>query len=175
MSQSVAQRFQWAVEVLDPAPTERLLEIGCGVGIAVSLICPLLSGGTIVAIDRSRSMTDRALRRNAPCVQDGKASFETVALADANFDRHQFDKAFAINVHLFRVDAARELDVLRSALKPMGTLYLFQQHPSAARTRAVTNELRAVLTTDGFVVREARTRGSGASRMTCIGAASSAS
>jgi SAM-dependent methyltransferase len=171
VSRSAAERFRWAVEVLDPAPSDRLLEIGCGAGVAVSLICPHLSGGTIVAIDRSKSMVERAVRRNAGCVEAGRASFEAIPLGDADFWRARFDAAFAINVHLFRADARRELDVLRRALKPTGALYLFQQHPSASRTRTVTEELRAALTTNAFGVREVRSKGSGASTMTCIVAA----
>jgi protein-L-isoaspartate O-methyltransferase len=53
--QHVAERFEWAVEVIDPAPSQRLLEIGCGQGVAVSLIAPLLSTGSITAIDRSKA------------------------------------------------------------------------------------------------------------------------
>jgi hypothetical protein len=86
------------------------------------------------------------------------------------FRRARFDRAFAINVHLFRADARRELGVLRRALKPTA-LYLFQQHPSASQTRTVTEELRAALTTNAFRVREVRSKGSGASTITFIVAA----
>jgi hypothetical protein len=55
MTERVAERFRWAVETLDPAPSDRLLEIGCGPGVAVSLICETLSTGTITAIDRSKA------------------------------------------------------------------------------------------------------------------------
>jgi hypothetical protein len=71
-------------------------------------------------------------------------------------------------VRLFRADAAREADVLRRALAPHGALYLFQQHPSAGRTRAVTAELTAALERAGFAVRNVMTRGAGPSTMTCI-------
>ena len=47
-------------------------------------------------------------------------------------------------------------------------LYLFQQHPSAERTRAVTDELTAAIERAGFAVRNVTTRGAGASTMTCI-------
>jgi hypothetical protein len=43
----VPERVAWAVEMLDLAPDDRLLEIGCGAGRAVSLICARLDTGTI--------------------------------------------------------------------------------------------------------------------------------
>ena len=171
VSERIAARFLWAVEVMAPRPTDRLLEIGGGPGIIVSLICPMLSSGQIHGIDRSKPATAHAARRNARCVEEGRASFEAVALADADLGRGRFDTAFAINVRLFRTNAAREADVLQRGLKPKGTLYLFQQHPSAERTRAVTEELRAALTDNGFDIQDVLTKGSGAATMTSIEAA----
>ena len=150
------------------APSDRLLEIGCGHGVAVSLICARLSTGSVVAIDRSSSILDQATRRNREHVDDGKAVFRAVALADADLGVHRFDKIFAINVRLFRKEPARDAEVLNRALKPSGALYLFQQHPSAERTRAVTQELEIGLERNGFAVREVKQKGTGASTMSCI-------
>jgi SAM-dependent methyltransferase len=166
--QTAAQRLRWAVETLDPAPSDRLLEIGCGAGVAISLICERLSRGTIVGLDRSSPMIAQAQRRNRVYVDAGRAAFHAVALADAELGDERFDKVFAVNARLFRADAAREADVLRRALAPQGVLYLFQQHPSAERTRAVTDELTAALERASFAVRNVTTRGAGASTMTCI-------
>ncbi|MGH3006579.1 MAG: class I SAM-dependent methyltransferase [Gaiellaceae bacterium] len=168
ITEQVAERFRWAVETMDPAPSDRLLEIGCGHGVAVSLICQGLSSGTIVAIDRSKAMIDRAVRRNRDHVDEGTAAFKAAALKDADFGNERFDKVFAINVRLFRAEAAREADVLQRLLIPKGVLYLFQQHPSANRTRAVTDELRSALERNGLTVRKLTSTGSGASTMTCI-------
>jgi cyclopropane fatty-acyl-phospholipid synthase-like methyltransferase len=141
-SERVPERIVWAVETLGVAPSERLLEVGCGHGLAVGLVCQRLSEGSILAIDRSAAMIERARRRNAGCVEDGRADFAAVALDVAELDGERFDKAFAINVRLFRGSVAlQEADVLRRALRRDGALYVFQQHPSEARTRAVTDEL----------------------------------
>lgn len=163
-----AERLRWAVEILDPAPSDRLLEIGCGAGVAVSLVCKRLTGGKIVALDRSRSMIVQATRRNRVHVDAGKALFVAVALADADLGDLRFDKVFAVNVRLFREDAGREAEILRRALASDGALYLIQQHPSAPRTRAVTDELTIALARNGFTVRDVVTRGAGASTMSCV-------
>jgi hypothetical protein len=43
-----------------------LLEIGCRHGVVVSLICPTLSAGRIVTIDRSKAMIDQAAPLSLP-------------------------------------------------------------------------------------------------------------
>ena len=95
-----AERLRWAVETLDPAPSDRLLEIGCGAGVAISLICERRSGGTIVGLDRSRPMIAQAERRNRLHVDAGLVAFRAVALAEAELGDDRFDKVVAVNVRL---------------------------------------------------------------------------
>jgi SAM-dependent methyltransferase len=128
---AVPEHVRWAVDVLDPGPDGRLLEIGCGPGVALSLICERLVGGRIVAIDRSATAISRATRRNAGCLAAGKAVLRTVALeelqpADMLGERERFDTVFAMNVNLFWVRSpATELELIRRLLRPGGALSLF--------------------------------------------------
>src|SRR5918995_3465212 len=64
VADAVPPRLLWAVERLSVEPDDHLLEIGCGGGLAVSLICQRLGDGTITAIDRSPVMVERAAKRN---------------------------------------------------------------------------------------------------------------
>src|ERR671935_187077 len=64
MAGKASERFVWAVDTLEVRPADRLLEVGCGHGVAVSLICERLTTGTITAIDRSPKMIEMATRRN---------------------------------------------------------------------------------------------------------------
>lgn len=133
------------------APTDRLLEIGCGHGIAVGLVCERLADGTITAIDRSAKMIEVASRRNAGHVSSGRAVFRTVALEDADFPGERFDKVFAVNVNLFwtRTPTA-ELALIRRLLAPGGALYLFYEPPDATRAKDLTGRLAPMLADQGY-------------------------
>src|SRR5215211_7786601 len=73
MAGKASERFLWAVDTLQVRPTDRVLEVGCGHGVAVSLVCERLTTGTITAIDRSPKMIEMATRRNREHVDAGTA------------------------------------------------------------------------------------------------------
>jgi SAM-dependent methyltransferase len=136
---AVPERISWAVRTLAPAPDDHLLEIGCGPGVAVSVVCEALSGGQILAIDRSPTAIARATRRNAGCIAAGKAVLRVAALeslqaAELLEDRQGFAKVFAMNVNLFWVRSpARELELIRTVLQPGGSLSLFYGYGTPGR------------------------------------------
>lgn len=133
-----------------PKPSDRLLEIGCGHGLAVAAVCEGSTSGTILAIDRSATMIAAARRRNHDHERDGKATFATMALADMTFGSRRFDKVFAINVNLFWRDAARELAIIRNVLAPRGRLHLIFEPPTAGQVERITRETAARLEAGGF-------------------------
>jgi ubiquinone/menaquinone biosynthesis C-methylase UbiE len=93
-----SERFVWAVDTLALDSGDRVLEVGCGHGVAVSLVCERLTSGQIVAIDRSKKMVEMATRRNRGHVAEGRAVLRTAALEEADFGKERFDKAFAFNL-----------------------------------------------------------------------------
>ncbi|MCW6009107.1 class I SAM-dependent methyltransferase [Micromonospora sp. CPCC 205371] len=148
---SIPERVRWAVETMGISPTDRILEIGCGRGSAVSLICERLDGGRIIAIDRSLTMIKQAEQRNEANVAAGKVVFQTAPLDAANLDGERFDKVFAVNVNLFWVrSSARELDIVRRLLKPGGAMYLFYEPPDSSRAAAIADRIAPFLTEHGF-------------------------
>lgn len=159
----------WAVETMAVAPTDRLLEIGCGHGVAVSLVCEKLDGGTILAIDRSPKMIAAASKRNDDHVAAGRASFVTSALHRADLGTARYDKIFAIHVGVFlRGDPARELEIVKSHLAPGGRFYLVDQPLERGTARTIANKLSAVLDGHGFKVTDALVEDLSSATATCV-------
>ena len=148
----IPDRIVWAVEMLALDPYDRVLEIGCGHGLAVALVCEKLGRGRLTAIDRSETMIATARQRNAAHVASGKVRFEAVALADADFGRQRFSKIFAVNVNLFWIAPSKELPMLRRHLRPDGALHLFYQPPSPAQLKPLAARLSRHLEDGGFTI-----------------------
>jgi ubiquinone/menaquinone biosynthesis C-methylase UbiE len=161
MAQKITERIQWAVETMAVAPDERILEIGCGHGVAVSLICEKLASGQITAIDRSQAMIEMAQRRSHAFVSVGKARFCCAALEDADLGDARFDRIFAIRVNFFIQQPARQLAKIKELLAPVGALYLFHDAPSAAQLAPFLDTAMNSLHTYGFTVEQASQNGQG--------------
>jgi cyclopropane fatty-acyl-phospholipid synthase-like methyltransferase len=154
MAGKASERFVWAVDTLEVRPGDHLLEVGCGHGVAVSLVCERLTTGTITAIDRSLKMIEMAARRNREHVDSGRAELEVVALEQAQLGERRFDKVFAFNVAPFWLRPQASLNTVREHLARDGTVYLFwdARHAAPGRARDLGDELADRLRQGGFSV-----------------------
>ncbi|WP_274627320.1 class I SAM-dependent methyltransferase [Arvimicrobium flavum] len=151
---AIPERISWAVERLALGGHEAVLEIGCGRGVAATLVSDRLTGGRLVAIDRSSTATEATRERpeNRAHAEAGRLQVLTNTLADLSGYDAAFDVAFAINVNLFWLDPARELPVIRRILKPGGRLELFYEAPSAGQADKVARLVEEKLGAQGFAV-----------------------
>ncbi|MBN1534039.1 MAG: methyltransferase domain-containing protein [Spirochaetes bacterium] len=102
---------------------DRVLDVGCGNGVLFRLIEERIGpGGSICALDPSPMMVARA-RELHP--EFGNIRYITGLLEDADLPAGHFDRilCFAVIPHL--EDLPRSLSVLRRAIAPRGTLYIF--------------------------------------------------
>src|SRR6266480_1875936 len=154
MAGKASERFVWAVDTLEVRPADRLLEVGCGHGVAVSLVCERLTTGTITAIDRSPKMIEMATRRNRDNVVAGRAVLEAIALEDADLGDRRFDKVFAFNVAPFWQQPEAALGAVREHLARDGTVYLFwdARHSAPGRARDLGIAVPGRLREGGFSV-----------------------
>jgi ubiquinone/menaquinone biosynthesis C-methylase UbiE len=152
VASNASNRFLWAVGVLDVAPNDRILEVGCGHGVAVSLVCERLDGGRITAVDRSARMIEMAQRRNQRHAR--KARFIAASLEEADLGGEIYDKVFAVHVRALE-KPGEALDTVRRRLVPGGHLYLFSQAPgwsAPAQAEGFGVELGGVLEEAGFEI-----------------------
>ena len=154
MASKPSERFAWAADTLALDPADRVLEIGCGQGVAVSLVCERLTSGRITAIDRSKKMIEMAARRNREHVAGGKAVLKTAALEKADFGDERFDKVFAFNVAPFWQQPQAALGAVRDHLAPDGLVSIFwdARHSAPERVRDLGNELAERLRAGGLSV-----------------------
>ncbi|HEY7593441.1 MAG TPA: class I SAM-dependent methyltransferase [Actinophytocola sp.] len=147
-------RNRWVVAVLDVRPTERVLEIGFGPGIALAELARRVTRGQVYGVDHSAVMVAQASRRNAAAI-----AAHRVRLTQAPVDRlpsftEPLDTVFAVNNMAFWPDPQARLRELRGLLRPGGRIALVSQprSPGANRetTKRVAQELQDALTRAGF-------------------------
>ena len=121
----MSERLRAIVDRLDIRPDARVLEIGCGHGVAATMVCERLTTGRLTAIDRSRKMIEAAPRSNAANVAAGRAEFLVASLEDADLGERRFDVVFAVRVGLFHRDPERARALAERWLAPGGAVHAF--------------------------------------------------
>jgi ubiquinone/menaquinone biosynthesis C-methylase UbiE len=127
-----------------------VLEIGCGNGIAASLICARFTTGHLTALDRSPTAMAAARKRLGKHLEAGRVSLLASSLAGATFRSRGFDRALAVNVNVFWLDPEAELEVLARTMKPNGLLCLVYQPPRGSPIDRVVDGCSRHLREHGF-------------------------
>lgn len=125
----MSNRIEKYVESMKIQPGDRVLEIGCGHGIAATLICSKLVSGRYLAIDRSQKMVDAAAKRNESFVRAGVAQFKKAELESVDLGNEKFDKVLAMRVRLFHVEPERAQQLVKRWLAPNGKLFIQYDEP----------------------------------------------
>jgi len=148
------QRNSWAVSLLDVQPTDRVLEIGFGPGVAIAELAGRATRGQVYGVDHSEVMVQQASGRNAAAIRAHR-----VYLAHASVDQlpsfdGPLDAILAVNSVGFWPNPVEQLRQLRRLLRPGGRIALASQPRCPGATQATTaraaQELQEVLTQAGF-------------------------
>ena len=134
------ERSRRTLDLLAIQPSDRVLEIGFGPGIALAWAAELAHSGKVVGIDHSEVMLRQAAKRNAAAIAAGRiqlylAAVDTMPTFDA-----PFDKAFAVNVHMFWSDAPAALRRLAAVMRQGGTVALTHQPRGRGATAEETTQ-----------------------------------
>jgi ubiquinone/menaquinone biosynthesis C-methylase UbiE len=126
----MSDRIRRFVEAMQVQPGDRVLEIGCGHGVAATLVCGGLIGGSYLAVDRSQKMIAAAAGRNARFVQAGVARFMLGTLESLDLGNERFDKVFAMRVRLFVEQPDRAHALAARWLAPGGRIFVEYDAPA---------------------------------------------
>ncbi|HLQ18958.1 MAG TPA: methyltransferase domain-containing protein [Tabrizicola sp.] len=124
----ISDRLRHAVEALPLSDGLRVLEIGCGPGVAARAVAARIGSGKVVAIDRSPTAIAQATRGSGAEIASGLLEFRCVSIEDFELEKDEppFDLAYAHRVGALdgRHDGTRARAALRRVLKPGGLLVI---------------------------------------------------
>jgi ubiquinone/menaquinone biosynthesis C-methylase UbiE len=120
----MSARIERFVESMNVRSNDRVLEIGCGHGVAATLVCSKLAGGSYVAVDRSPKMIAAAAKRNEDFVKAGTARFIQATLESLDLGEEKFDKVFAMRVRLFHEQPDQAHALVERWLAPNGKIFV---------------------------------------------------
>lgn len=148
------QRNHWAVELLEIRPTDYVIELGCGPGIAIAALAGRATKGLVVGVDQSEVMIRQARRRNAAAIRAGRVSLIHAPVERLHVPHEPFDAALAVNTTGMWPDPTARLREIGRRLRPGGRIALVSQPrcpgATAATSAAAVDELSALLSQAGF-------------------------
>jgi len=117
----MSERLRQVVAALELVPGERVLEIGCGHGVAATMV--LERRNPYLGVDRSPKMVEAARRRNPG------AEFRVAELETLDLGRRRFDVVFAVRVGLFHREPERAHALAARWLAPGGRVRVAFDQP----------------------------------------------
>jgi ubiquinone/menaquinone biosynthesis C-methylase UbiE len=148
------QRNVWAVGLLGVEPTDRVLEIGFGPGIAIRELSRRATHGLVCGVDHSAVMVRQATRRHAEAVRAGRVVLRLGAAEHLPAFAEPFDKVLAVNNMGLWHEPDEGLKALHRLMRPGGRIAIVSQSrcpgATAETTAAAGREIAARLTAAGF-------------------------
>ena len=153
------ERNRWVVSLLHVQPTDRILEIGFGPGVAVEALSRLATDGIVYGIDHSAVMVHQASRRNRVAVGEGRVELRMASADDLPVFDRPLDTVLAVNSMGFWSDPVSCLEEVRRQLRPGGHIAIGSQPrcpgANSETSRQAAREITAALAAAGFIVTRA--------------------
>ncbi len=148
-------RNRWTVDLLDIQPTDHVLELGCGPGLALQWCLDRAKDGRVVGLDHSETMLAQARARNRQAVRDQRLDLRLGSLNELAASSEHFDKIYSVNVVQFLDDLGAAFSVFHAKLRPGGlvaTTYMPRgQNPDRAKAWKLAEEVTRHMEQAGFV------------------------
>ncbi|NSY39327.1 class I SAM-dependent methyltransferase [Leisingera sp. ANG59] len=133
---------RWIARTSQLSPQGRVLEIGFGPGLGLEQLVKIVPDGHVTGLDPSKLMHQRAGRRNAEAVRDGRLTLVEGVAEAMPFDDNIFDLVVSVDNHHFWTDPQAGLRAALRVLRPGGRLICAFTLPSGGSTRGLSRRLQ---------------------------------
>ena len=133
----------WVSDLLQIAPSDRVLEIGFGPGVVIAQLSNVARVGYIAGIDPSKEMFEQARARNAIAIKNGRVDLRCESVESLPFQDNTFDKALAVNSMQVWSDPAAGLREMARVMKPGARVALGFTPHSGQKKKGLVEKLRA--------------------------------
>ena len=110
----------WAVGMMGIRAADRILDLGCGSGMAIQMMRSIAVDGYVAGVDYSPVMVRQAHRRNAADVRAGRVAVLHGEVSSLPLPNSSYDKVSAVETFYFWPDPLASLREARRVLKPGG-------------------------------------------------------
>lgn len=115
-------RNDWTLELIDLQPTDQILEVGFGPGIAIEKTARIVQQGLVIGVDHSEAMLHQATKRNATAIAQGNVRLILGTINTLETPDNTFNKIFSSNVVQFWDNHEKEFARLYDLLSPSGKI-----------------------------------------------------
>lgn len=153
---SNVRRNRWAVELLEVQPTDRVIELGCGPGVALAALADRATRGLVVGVDQSAVVIGQARRRNRDAIAQGRVRLIHAPVEHLQVTDGPFDAALAVNTVGMWPEPVTRLGEIGRQLRGGGRIALVSQPrcpgATAATSVAAADRLAGQLWDAGFTL-----------------------
>ncbi len=148
------ERNDWTVDLLNVQSGDRIIEIGCGPGLALEACLARAGDGHVLGLDHSQTMLDKARVRNIKASREGRLELCLGTLEDLPVTGNSFNKVCSANVVQFFPDRAAAFHKIFAILKTKGvvaTTYMPRgKNPSRSDCLKMADEVTQHMEAAGF-------------------------
>jgi len=119
--------YKRMIKLLDLQATDKIMEIGSSLGIAISLIRSECIGCNTYGIEASELKFNKSVKRNKQSIDARKVHLLSGDFIETAIEEKDFDKIFCNNFAYFHDNLQPSFEKIKSLLKDEGTFYFFMR------------------------------------------------
>jgi ubiquinone/menaquinone biosynthesis C-methylase UbiE len=134
------KRSEWGISLLNIQPSDYILEIGFGPGVAIHKMSELVTDGIIYGIDHSELMVKKASDRNKKAILAGKVKLFSASVSELPVFDKAIDKIIDVNTFQFWEDPINSLKEIKKCMVNNGVIAIVHQPRKPGATEQDSTE-----------------------------------